>query len=328
MNYTISAIMFRHFQNVWSPVVPSSTLGKKPLATRLAGEPLVLFRTANGSVAAMIDRCPHRGVALSRGVVTEDGCLECPFHGWRFDASGACTKVPLNDVPPEKRARFGATALPARDAGGLVWVFTGTDASGTEPVVPEALVEAGWSRWVHMETWATHWTRAMENMLDSPHVPYLHRRTIGRGTRARLKPDSVMHLSTAETATGWSLSWVIDDHEFRDGLEWRRPNGMVLYIMRGKRGFRQHVWCIPEDEGHVRMLLVATRQFLRYNPLGWLGDQFNRLVLLEDRGVVESSQPPEVPPPGDEVSVASDAPTLQFRKYYYRDLRLVPRPGG
>jgi hypothetical protein len=74
------------------------------------------------------------------------------------------------------------------------------------------------------------------------------------------------------------------------------------------------------------MLLVATRQFLRHNPLGWLADQFNRLVLLEDRAVVESSRPREVPPPGEEVSVASDGPTLQFRKYYFRALRGADAP--
>ena len=39
---------------------------------------------------------------------------------------------------------------------------------------------------------------------------------------------------------------------------------------------------IPEDDTHVRMLLVTTRQFLRYNPLGWLADQFNRVIVGED----------------------------------------------
>jgi phenylpropionate dioxygenase-like ring-hydroxylating dioxygenase large terminal subunit len=36
-------------------------------------------------VGALLDRCPHRGVALSLGTIT-DGCLACPFHGWRFGA--------------------------------------------------------------------------------------------------------------------------------------------------------------------------------------------------------------------------------------------------
>ena len=36
---------------------------------------------------------------------------------------------------------------------------------------------------------------------------------------------------------------------------------------------------------------------------------------------MQSSQPPEVPPPGDEVSIASDGPTLYFRRYYHRELK-------
>ncbi len=78
------------------------------------------------------------------------------------------------------------------------------------------------------------------------------------------------------------------------------------------------------------MFVISTRTFLRYNPLGWVADQFNRRILMEDRAIVGSSQPPEVPPPGEELSVATDAPTLHFRRYYYRELkrsdgaRLVP----
>lgn len=313
--------MFDSFANVWTPVVPARALKKKPLSTMLAGERLVLFRDGHGHVGALIDRCPHRGVALSLGRVTADGCLECPFHAWQFDAAGACTKVPLNDVPPEKRARFAAGALPTREIGGLIWVFTGSDAHGTEPAVPEALLEKGWARSIIVQVWNTHWTRAMENMLDAPHVPFLHRRTIGRGLRKALRSESTMQMTHTPTDTGMMIGWEMEGRAFPDGLEWRRPNAMVLYISRKKPGMRQHLYCIPEDDTHVRMLLISTRQFLLHNPLGWIGDQFNRVVLLEDRAVVESSRPMEVPPPADELSVGTDAPTLAFRKYYFRDLR-------
>ncbi|MEI8255757.1 MAG: aromatic ring-hydroxylating dioxygenase subunit alpha [Deltaproteobacteria bacterium] len=313
--------MFEGFASVWTPVEPARALKRrKPLATTLAGEKLVLFRDGEGRPAALIDRCPHRGVALSLGRVTEDGCLECPFHGWQFKPDGSCSTIPLNDIAAAKRERFGSIALPTREAGGLIWVFTGLDAKGTEPAVPEALLERNWSRWTVAPTWSTHWTRAMENMLDSPHVPFLHRRTIGRGLRRDLKPTSVMNIDTEPTDTGFVINYGVENHQFKAGLEFRRPNGMVLYLSRKKPGFRQHLFCIPVDATHVRMLLVSTRQFLRYNPLGWLGDQFNRIVLREDKAVVESSQPAEVPPPGDEVSVPTDAPTLAFRKYYYREL--------
>jgi phenylpropionate dioxygenase-like ring-hydroxylating dioxygenase large terminal subunit len=227
-------------------------------------------------------------------------------------------------VPAQKRARYAATALPVREAGGLLWVFTGLDAGGTEPDVPEALTQEGWSRWIHHEDWRGHWTRAMENMLDMPHVPFVHRRTIGRGLRAQLKRDSVMHIDLEETSFGFRIRSALDGAATQGWLEWHRPNAMALYILPGAppdRGFRQHVFCVPIDQERTRMIVVSTRTFLRHNPLGWVADQLNRRILLEDRDIVGSSQPPEVPPPGEELSVATDAPTLYFRRYYYRELR-------
>lgn len=48
----------------------------------------------DGLAVAMLDRCPHRDVSLSDGVV-KDGTLVCPGHFWRFDlASGERTDRP------------------------------------------------------------------------------------------------------------------------------------------------------------------------------------------------------------------------------------------
>lgn len=313
--------MFEGFADVWTPVARARALGrKKPLSVRVAGEPVVLFRDGEGAVGALVDRCPHRGVALSLGQVDASGCVTCPFHGWAFQADGTCARVPLNDVPDAQRARLAATALPVREIGGLIWLYTGPQAAA-QPEPPPALVEPGWSVWVHDEVWDCHWTRAMENMLDTPHVPFVHRRTIGRGMRARMKPDSVLAMRFEPTTAGGLIHAQLDGAYTGASLEWRRPNAMVLNIPIPGRGLRMHIFCVPVDAGHTRMILCAARTFLRHNPLGWLSDQYNRLILLEDRAIVESSQPAEVPPAAAERSVASDAPTLAFRAYYHRVLR-------
>jgi phenylpropionate dioxygenase-like ring-hydroxylating dioxygenase large terminal subunit len=320
----MSQRLFEGFANVWTPVLPARELRAKPKAVRLAGESVVLYRDGRGGVGAMLDRCPHRGVRLSLGSVNADGNLECPFHGWCFDARGACVHIPFDAGSDgrAKRDRRGATALPAVEAGGLLWVYTGRDAEA-QPVVPDALTQPGWSRWLIYQDWKCHWTRAMENMLDVPHVPFVHRRTIGREQRARMKRDSVMAIDFEETATGFRIRAQLDDKRGSSVIDWLRPNGMVLRLMPGappERGFRQHVFCVPLDASTTRMLVVSTRTFLRYNPLGWLGDQWNRAILLEDRAIVESSQPREVPHPSEEASVATDTPTLHFRRYYLHDL--------
>ncbi len=82
----------------------------------------MVFRGREQQIGALIDRCPHRGVTLSLGQVTPDGCLQCAFHGWRFDTDGANRHVPLN--PEARRDRLAAQALPVRVVGDMVWVFT------------------------------------------------------------------------------------------------------------------------------------------------------------------------------------------------------------
>ena len=50
---------------------------------------------AEGEPFAVSDRCRHLGASLGRGHVTEDGCLECPWHGARYDVrSGKMVRGP------------------------------------------------------------------------------------------------------------------------------------------------------------------------------------------------------------------------------------------
>ena len=71
-----------------------------------------------GDVVAAPDRCPHREAPLSAGFV-EDGCLVCPYHGWKFGDDGRCVKVPSSSegVPPPPRAQPARPDAPEPQAG-------------------------------------------------------------------------------------------------------------------------------------------------------------------------------------------------------------------
>jgi phenylpropionate dioxygenase-like ring-hydroxylating dioxygenase large terminal subunit len=310
--------------DVWTPVALSSEVGKRPFALQVAGERVALFRNEQGQVGALVDRCPHRGVALSLGKVGKDGCLECPFHGWRFAADGACTHVPLNPMPAEKRKHLAATAFPVRERGGLVWLYTrpGVEAP-EEPAVPAVLEDKANFTSFKVVSFRTHWSRAMENMLDVPHLPYVHRATIGRDMRAHFKPDSQMELDMKPTPTGWKLTWTVDGRPGPAALDWARPNGMVLQVSESPP-LRMHVWCVPEGQNTTRLFIVnaSPRNLLFTNPLSrWFSNLSTHRILLEDKGVVETSSPEEVPPASLEKSVATDKPTLAFRRWYLERVR-------
>lgn len=319
--------MFEGFAHVWSPVVRADALRDTPLGVTLAGEKIALFRDGRGGVGALVDRCPHRGVALSLGSVTREGCLACPFHGWEFDATGANVHVPLN--PDAKREQLGATPLPAREIGGLVWVYTAPGARApVEPSPPDGLTRDDLARTVVQQDWATHWTRAMENMLDSPHVPFVHRASIGRAQRRRMTRGSRMVMRWDPTDFGGRIGMTLDDQPEVLLLEFHRPNMMVLNIPIPGRVFRMHAVCVPTGPRATRMIIVGARDFMRHPVFHAFFNRSNRKILDEDQAVLETSDPPEVPPPGDERSVASDRPTLQFRKYYFDVLRDSRAPAG
>jgi phenylpropionate dioxygenase-like ring-hydroxylating dioxygenase large terminal subunit len=135
--------------------------------------PLVLFRDAQGAAVALSDRCPHRNVPLSLGQV-RDGALECRYHGWRFDGTGACVAVPglLDQAPLRSRC---AERWATREADGFVWVFSAPQVKpSTEPFAFPHLTTPGYTtvrRRFEVEA-PVH--AVVENTLDVPHTAYLH----------------------------------------------------------------------------------------------------------------------------------------------------------
>lgn len=309
--------MFRGFARVWTPVLGSGQLGATPVPVTLAGEKLVLFRGKDGP-AALLDRCPHRGVALSLGKVRE-GCIECPFHGWRFDGGGQVTHVPWN--PDARLEKLGTVAVPVLDMGGVIWVYT---APGLERPEPPHLARmlAGRRRSIVQETlFAAHWTRAMENALDAPHLPFIHRWTIGAGVRAAAARGARMDTTYTATEYGGRISWTIDGATSggqTGALDFFAPNVMHLRFGGDEAVPGQLMAVVPVDGQRTRMISILKPGFSLFRLLSGL---IGRRLLWEDQHVVESSDPPEIPVPGQELSVRSDRATLAFRKYYEDVLR-------
>jgi renierapurpurin 18,18'-hydroxylase len=160
----------------WYPVAWSRDLKPgKPYAARFAGEPLVVVRPAEGPVFALEDRCAHRQVPLSEGVV--NGCaIRCGYHGWTYDASGKCVDVPYlgsRDLPN------GVRPYPCREHNGLIFVWPGNPTAVTD--LP-SLGEAGLSQYKTRrfgKTVGCHYTFMHENLMDMNHQ-FLHRRTTGK----------------------------------------------------------------------------------------------------------------------------------------------------
>lgn len=118
----------------WHPVLLSEQLGRKPRTTRLSGAEFVLFRSGD-AVGALENRCPHRGMRLSEGIVRE-GRLVCPYHGWAWARDGA------GESPGNPRLCAQAPAFDTLERDGAIWVkragtavpFPSMDITGFTPV--------------------------------------------------------------------------------------------------------------------------------------------------------------------------------------------------
>jgi phenylpropionate dioxygenase-like ring-hydroxylating dioxygenase large terminal subunit len=162
-----------HRRDEWYPVCRSERLRARPLAVRLLGTPLAVFRASRGEPAALLDRCPHRNVPLSLGRVRGD-TLRCAYHGWEFDRDGMCRAVPGLLGDPRARERR-ATAFPTIEAQGFVWVYGEPDAAPARaPFRFPCVGEPGYtSAREELEVRASLHATA-ENALDVPHTAFLH----------------------------------------------------------------------------------------------------------------------------------------------------------
>ena len=112
-------------KNYWYVAAATTEIGRKPFRRVIMNEPVVLYRTQDGTPVGLEDRCPHRRLPLSMGKLISDDVLQCHYHGLRYDCSGQCVKVPGQDaVPPSARVK----AYPVVERYRWLWIWMGDPA--------------------------------------------------------------------------------------------------------------------------------------------------------------------------------------------------------
>lgn len=148
--------------------------GARPVRpVRLLGEDLVLFRDDQGRYGLLDRHCAHRGADLSFGRA-EDGGLRCPFHGWLFDADGACLEQPAEPEGSRFCQSIRQRAYRCMVAGGVVWAFMGV---GDPPALPafDCFAAPDAFTFAFKGLIECNWLQALEVGIDPAHASYLHR---------------------------------------------------------------------------------------------------------------------------------------------------------
>lgn len=164
-------------RNAWYVAAYSEDVGEALFARRILDEPVLLYRTAEGTPVAMLDRCPHRFAYLSKSRRLGDE-IECIYHGLRFGPDGACTRSPYHASAPD---HIRVRTFPVVERWGMIWIWMADPALADPAEVPDhSHLEAEGMHVAHIHyTFQANWQLGNDNLLDLTHLFWLHSNSIG-----------------------------------------------------------------------------------------------------------------------------------------------------
>jgi phenylpropionate dioxygenase-like ring-hydroxylating dioxygenase large terminal subunit len=261
-------------KDYWYIAAESRELKQKPVAAAPFGERMVLFRTVDGQVAALEDRCSHRNMPLSLGSVAS-GCVTCPYHGWTFDGAGRCVQIPSLGSR-ERLPNHGVRAYPVREHDGCVWVYPGESIPESAPFQFPHYGERGWTGFRMRTRFRASVEACLENFLDCPHTVYVHggwfrnhdTRELSATVRSTSESVDVEFRGEPITKSLVSRLFFPNERELRHTDRFLMPNiSRVDYDFGPDRHFIITSQCTPLSEYETEVHTLITFSFGRIGPL-------------------------------------------------------------
>lgn len=169
--------------NDWYPAVRVDAL-REPRTTTLLGVPLLVGRKRDGSLFALRDLCPHRGIPLSAGWFDGE-TVQCKYHGWRFEpCTGRCEEIPsLTSHDALEPTKIYANAFPVAERDGYAWVYVPAPGAGRVEAgarrlaaVPELPKFTKRFRTAHLAAeLPCNVDHGIIGLMDPAHGPFVHR---------------------------------------------------------------------------------------------------------------------------------------------------------
>ena len=309
----------------WYAILDSKELKvNKSIGVTRLGEKLVLWRTKNGIVYCIFDKCCHRGASLSAGKVINDKIV-CPFHGFNYDASGKVTLIPANGKNNLVPERYHVNYYKVEEKYGIIWLWYGNIRDGL-PEIPffkelrEEFSYGGFS-----EMWPVHYTRAIENQLDVVHLPFVHASSIGRGNKTIVNGPVVKWKDNLMT---FYVNNVVDDGKVKP----LKPNEIKNYEKLFRLQFQMpNTWqniisndirivaiFAPIDDNHTQIYIRFYQKFMKIPGLKLLVNVLstfsNKYILHQDRKVVLTQIPIKTEIKMGENLIQGDIPIIEYRK--------------
>jgi phenylpropionate dioxygenase-like ring-hydroxylating dioxygenase large terminal subunit len=292
-------------------------------------------------------------VPLSEGRIEDSGSvLQCAYHGWEFDETGGCTRIPqlANDGESTtskqllQSPRACATSFPARVEQGLLWIFPTADENLAKLKEPALIAELddpenvdGTNFFVRDMPYS--WDILVENLCDPAHVPFAHH-SFMRGADRNIETLQLDLKVTEETEQGFKAEK--DPYPTGNGqydVKFQAP-ALLYYMVANSKAIGKDIYdttkrrnfigigqyCIPIAPGRSRLIArfplhipVKPAMFILRNTPRWI-THFGQNIVMDSDVVFLATQDERVSeerngPPDYYMPARSDAMVRAFRKW-------------
>lgn len=310
--------------NQWYAILPSKEVKvNKILAVKRLNLNLALFRNKKGELACVVDQCSHRGAALSKGKIKDDH-IQCPFHGLEFDEKGKCKFIPANGkASTADITRYNVKSYTVREDHGIVYIWYGDDDKIKEDLpFFDDYIDSGFAYSEIEDHWNSHYSRCIENQLDTVHVPIVHHNTIGRGNKTLVNGPKVEWengiLKTSannEVDTGQKQRLASECTIKETSLNFIFPN---LWMNQINKKLKVIIYFAPVDEENTILYLrfydKLTKLKVLNKLISFFGKGANRVIERQDKRIVITQKPKVSSLKSNEKLLAGDGPIIQYRR--------------
>ncbi len=300
--------MARFLRNCWYMAAWSHEVGEASLRRRLLGDPIALYRRSDGTVAALVDRCPHRFAPLSMG--TRDGDnLVCPYHGLTFDPQGACVHNPYSDQLPK-----GASirSFPTVERDSIVWFWAGDEAKADTALIPDfsmLMISGHGAPLSGYMAMAAPYEMGIDNLLDLSHIEFVHKGSFAGMGVIFAGEHSLRQEGNRLHSNWWMTDVAAPPHTFGIynpqmrcdhwlDMRWDAPAAMYLQVGAcphgesrdgGPLAHQAHI-LTPESENSTHYFWATTRGFPPTEESdAMLNGLFSQAFDDEDKPIIEAT---------------------------------------
>ena len=299
--------------NFWYPICLSDEINDGPKKATVLGLDFVAFRDQKKTAHCLSNVCVHRGGSLANGICHEDGTIACPYHGWRFDGSGACTKIPSLGPKSKIPKRAKVDSYPVEEKYGIVFAFLGDMPEKDRPELYE-IEEYGAEGWrknkVKIIDIDYNYERSIENVLDPAHNEFVHPTHGFSGARNdyKVNPTRITDVDFGADFAQDFIAPALDKETYGDTARkktgmltvfggYRGPNTLITQIHTKKESnwFHQYFFEQPISEFKTKIFFVNMRNWLLEENMDEMIMERNMAVANEDIELLNNLRPFKTP---------------------------------